>query len=105
MSEPRQPRPDDVVLGGQSLTPVNGLVLGGLEGVKQRFESGDIKAQKAALEQALQYGEKGLAFLAAVVEQELAAEVKGHAKRLQVLELLKRSDSKSLKGMDLRGLT
>ena len=105
MSEPRQPRPDDVVLGGQFQAPVDGLVLGGLDGVKQRFESGDIEVQKAALEQALQYGEKGLTFLAEVVEQELPAEVKGYAKRLQVLELLKRSDSKSLKGMDLRGLT
>lgn len=62
------PRPDDVVLGGQSFAPPDAAVLGGIEGVKERFEWGAIEQKKAALDQALQYGENGLAFLAAVSE-------------------------------------
>ena len=64
--EPRQPRPDDAVLGGYSLAPMDGAVLGGLEGVKQRFDLGDIEEKKAALDQALQYGDRSLGFLVAV---------------------------------------
>lgn len=38
MSEnPNQPRVYDVVLGGQAPPPVEGVVLGGLEGVKSRL--------------------------------------------------------------------
>lgn len=43
MNEPRQPRPDEAVLGGQFLAPLDGTVLGGLEGVEQRFEWGILK--------------------------------------------------------------
>jgi hypothetical protein len=32
--KPTQPQPDDAVLGGQSLAPLDGAVLGGIEGVK-----------------------------------------------------------------------
>ena len=60
------PRPDNVVLGGQYADPLDAAVLGGIEIVKQLFEAGDIEGQKAALEQALQYGDKGLNFLATV---------------------------------------
>ena len=104
MSEPRRPRPDDAVLGGQSLTPADAVVLGGLEGAKQRFGTGDIEVKQTSLDQTLQYGDKGFYFVAAVSEQELPDEVKSYAKRLQVLEILRVSDSKSLKGMDLRGV-
>lgn len=34
---PRQPQPDDAVLGGQSLAPLDESVLGGIEGVKKHF--------------------------------------------------------------------
>ena len=97
------PRPDDVVLGGQFAAPLDAAVLGGIESIKQRFEAGDINAKKAALDRALLYGDKGLDFLAEVSEQELPAEVKGYAKRLRVLELLRKSESRSLAWMDLKG--
>ena len=43
MSEnPRQPRPDDAVLGGQSQTPMNAAVLGGIEGVKQSLKTDNL---------------------------------------------------------------
>lgn len=42
MSEnPNQPREYDVVLGGKNPPPVDGVVLGGLAGAKQRFASGN----------------------------------------------------------------
>ncbi|MBW4579691.1 MAG: WD40 repeat domain-containing protein [Tildeniella nuda ZEHNDER 1965/U140] len=42
-----QPRDDDAVLGGSSPSPIGAMVLGGLEGVKQRFGS-PIAAQRIA---------------------------------------------------------
>ena len=64
------PRPDDVVLGGQSTAPLDAAVLGGIEGIKQRFDIGDIEEKKQALEQALQYGELGINFLFNILDQE-----------------------------------
>jgi hypothetical protein len=55
-----QPANQDAVLGGQVSSPLNGLVLGGLEGVKQRLINKDVKTKILALEQALLYGEAGL---------------------------------------------
>ena len=64
MSEnPRQPRPDDAVLGGQSQIPMYAAVLGGIEGVKQRLETANLEEKKAALQDALKYGDKGIKLL------------------------------------------
>lgn len=60
MNESRQPKEYDLVLGGNNYPPTNGLVLGGIEGVKQRLESEDIEQQFIALSEALNYQEKGL---------------------------------------------
>jgi hypothetical protein len=62
MSEkPNQPREYDAVLGGQAPTPVDGVVLGRLEGVKLRLASAVVEAQvTAALKEALKYGDAGL---------------------------------------------
>jgi len=54
------PRPDDAVLGGEVSLPVCGVVLGGIEGVKQRLESKDVEQRLAALKDALDYGKAGL---------------------------------------------
>ncbi|MEW6499176.1 MAG: WD40 repeat domain-containing protein, partial [Cyanobacteriota bacterium] len=64
MSEnPNQPREYDAVLGGDSQPPTNAAVLGGLEGVKRRFDS-TVEAQRIlALNDALNYGELGLDFV------------------------------------------
>ncbi|MEH2325339.1 MAG: hypothetical protein V7K32_17625 [Nostoc sp.] len=44
-----QPKEYDAVLGGQVAPPVNGLVLGGIEGAKLRLNSNDIKVKIAAV--------------------------------------------------------
>jgi hypothetical protein len=56
---PQQPRPDDAVLGGQCQAPIDGAVLGGIEGVRQRLATENIEVKKVALPQALNYGEYG----------------------------------------------
>ncbi|MEO1376882.1 MAG: HEAT repeat domain-containing protein [Cyanobacteria bacterium J06635_10] len=55
-----QPNQYDAVLGGNAPPPVTGAVLGGIEGVKKRLASADVKAQVAALKEALNYEEEGL---------------------------------------------
>lgn len=57
---PNQPKEYDAVLGGQTLPPVQSVILGGIEGVKHRFNSSNIAARTAALSEALNYGEEGL---------------------------------------------
>jgi formylglycine-generating enzyme required for sulfatase activity len=66
----RQPRPDDAVLGEQYQAPIDGAVLGGIEGVRQRLAIDNIEIKKVALTQALNYGEKGVQFLFEVLEKE-----------------------------------
>ena len=46
MSE-NQPREYDAVLGGDSQAPVDGVVLGGIEGIKQRLANPDINVKIA----------------------------------------------------------
>ncbi|MEH1933786.1 MAG: pentapeptide repeat-containing protein [Nostoc sp.] len=55
-----QPRDYDAVLGGQSPSPVDGAVLGGIEGVKNCLSSPMIEVRIAALSEALKYGDAGL---------------------------------------------
>ena len=59
-NNPNQPRDYDAVLGGQAPPPVQGAVLGGIEGVKRRLASPTIEARIAAVSEALQYGDAGL---------------------------------------------
>ncbi|MEM7716642.1 MAG: hypothetical protein AAF349_24285 [Cyanobacteria bacterium P01_A01_bin.68] len=59
MSE-SQPREYDVVLGGTRQAPVDGVVLGGIEGAKQRFASSNENYRILALEELIRYGEEGL---------------------------------------------
>lgn len=54
------PDPYDVVLGGQTPAPINGVVLGGLPGVKRRLASPVFAQRVAALKEALKYGQSGL---------------------------------------------
>lgn len=55
-----RPKEYDVVLGGQTLPPLSGAVLGGLAGVKHRLKSEVIDHRIAALIEALKYGDAGL---------------------------------------------
>lgn len=57
---PNQPREYDAVLGGIAPPPLQGAILGGIEGVKHRLSSPIIEARVAALNEALNYGKEGL---------------------------------------------
>ena len=59
-NNPNQPTEYDAVLGGQAPPPVEGAILGGIEGVKHRLSSPVIEARVAALSEAINYGEVGL---------------------------------------------
>ncbi|NEP43175.1 MAG: pentapeptide repeat-containing protein [Okeania sp. SIO2H7] len=58
--EPQKPREFDAVLGGQSNIPLSAAVLGGIEGVKMRLDSGKDETRFAAVFEALKYGKEGL---------------------------------------------
>ncbi len=60
MNNPNQPTNYDAVLGGQAPPPVDGIVLGGMEGAQMRLSSPDIKVRISALSEALNYGDAGL---------------------------------------------
>ncbi len=55
-----RPKKYDLVLGGSNPPPVDGVVLGGIEGVKSRLASDNIKSQISALSEAFNYGDRGL---------------------------------------------
>lgn len=65
-----QPTAYDVVLGGQTSTPINGAVLGGLPGVKRRLARNSprdsaylVEQRLNALKEALNYGAEGLSLV------------------------------------------
>ena len=55
-----QPKEYDVVLGGEATAPADGVVLGGLDRIKQVLAIGEVKSRTDALLDALQYGQEGL---------------------------------------------
>ncbi|MEH2074021.1 MAG: STM4015 family protein [Nostoc sp.] len=65
-----EPREFDAVLGGESPPPVQGAVLGGIEGVKQRLASFLVKARIDAVNDALKYGDAGLDLVIAALNDE-----------------------------------
>ena len=60
---PDRPKEYDAVLGGYAPPPLDGAVLGGLEGVKNRLKSTVARERAAALIEALPYREEGLDLL------------------------------------------
>ncbi|WP_062294512.1 GUN4 domain-containing protein [Nostoc piscinale] len=64
---PNQPREYDAVLGGQAPPPIDGLVLGGIEGVKRCLDSNSQEIKIAALSDALKYGREGQELLNQIV--------------------------------------
>lgn len=70
-----QPRREDAVLGGQENIPASGIVLGGLDGVKQRLSSPMAAERSATLTEALQHGQRGL-YLIVQALQDPADEVR-----------------------------
>jgi hypothetical protein len=59
MSVPN-PHESDLVLGGQNPPPIDGAILGGLAGVKQRLTSESIVQRLKSLNNAVQYGERAI---------------------------------------------
>ncbi len=57
---PNQPKEFDAVLGGKNPPPIDGVVLGGIEGVKNRLKSSDVELQIAALTEAMNYEDAGI---------------------------------------------
>lgn len=59
-NNPNQPKKFDAVLGGKNPPPIDGVVLGGIEGVKNRLKSSDIELKIAALTEAINYEDAGV---------------------------------------------
>ncbi|PHJ56269.1 hypothetical protein VF14_26065 [Nostoc linckia z18] len=55
-----QPREFDAVLGGEAPPPIQGAVLGGIEGVRKRLVNPDVEIRVAAVQDALHYQAEGL---------------------------------------------
>lgn len=55
-----RPREFDAVLGGEVRPPIDGVVLGGIEGVKRRLTENSFKAKYTALINAFNYEDNGL---------------------------------------------
>lgn len=60
----------NAVMGNQVSQPLSSLVLGGIEGVKQRLTSHLESHRIAALKEALKYGKEGLELVAEIVQNE-----------------------------------
>lgn len=59
-NNPNQPKEFDAVLGGKNPPPVDGVVLGGIEGVKHRLNNTSVEVKIVALKETINYGEAGL---------------------------------------------
>lgn len=55
-----EPKDTDAVMGGENSTLLSNAILGGIQGVKQRFATGNVEQRIAALEEALNYNDAGL---------------------------------------------
>lgn len=54
----QSPREYDAVLSGNYPPPIYGAVLGGIEGLQRRLETGNTRQRVESLADALKYGEK-----------------------------------------------
>ena len=84
MSENNQnPREYDAVLGGNSPPPVDGVVLGGIEGLQRRLETGNIQQRVDSLADAVKYGDAGVDLLINALED---SEIQVRAKAFEILK-------------------
>jgi hypothetical protein len=92
------PRDDDAVLGGQDLPPVGSVILGGLEGLRQRLAADNCEQRIAALADALNYGEAGIDLLIeAMNDAVLAFRAKAYKYLQQIISA--KSEQKSVRGI------
>lgn len=68
-----QPREYDAVLGGQNSPPIHGLVLGGIEGIRQRFNNGNTAQKIEALANLLNYQDVGIELLIEALSEPVLA--------------------------------
>ncbi len=70
MNNNNKPKKYDAVLGGNNPPPLDGLVLGGIAGVKRRFDKANSEEEKISfLKEALKYKELGRDWLLEIIEQ------------------------------------
>ncbi|BAY10074.1 STM4015 family protein [Calothrix sp. NIES-2098] len=65
-----QPKDYDAVLGGQSPPPIDGVVLGGIEGIKRCLSNPVANVRITALSEALKYGDAGLEVVRQALQDE-----------------------------------
>ena len=71
MSDRRKPQKHDLVMGGNNPPPVDGVVLGGIAGVKNKFDRNNIEPKTLSIfEEALKYGKEGEDWLYEILEKE-----------------------------------
>lgn len=98
MSEQADPKTTDLVLGGAVPSPTSAVLLGGIEGLRQRFAIASPNQKRELLPQALNYHEVGLDFLIdAVSDAELTV-------RTTACEILATVNSRKAKRAIARGI-
>ncbi|AFY92292.1 GUN4 N-terminal ARM-like repeat domain-containing protein [Chamaesiphon minutus] len=68
MLKHERPNEFDAVLGNQGVVTQGSMILGGVEGLKQRLNSHSLQVKIAALEEAVNYGTAGLQVLLAYLD-------------------------------------
>ncbi|MBW4694055.1 MAG: hypothetical protein KME27_20100 [Lyngbya sp. HA4199-MV5] len=94
----QQPQSTDVILGGQIAPPVTGAVLGGQEGLQQRFLHLDVEQKLAVMPSLLELGEPGLDLLIAVLDDDAIAV------RLKAYQAVQNVDSEKAKSAIAAGI-
>jgi hypothetical protein len=69
-TEENQPRDFDAVLGGETPPPLQGVVLGGIEGVKRRLASPIVQSRIDAVKEAFQHGKEGFNLAISALQDE-----------------------------------
>ena len=90
----QSPREYDAVLGGNSPPPIYGAVLGGIEGLNRRLETGNTQQRVDSLADAIKYGDAGIDLLIEALDDE---EIEIRAKAFQLLQNI---DSKKVSSID-----
>ncbi|MBW4600835.1 MAG: GUN4 N-terminal ARM-like repeat domain-containing protein [Calothrix sp. FI2-JRJ7] len=94
----KEPREFDAVKGGQAPPPVDGVVLGGIEGLRQRFVTGNEQVRLDVVINALIYGDEGLDILVKALKD---ASLQVRIKAYQILKQSNQAESETAKGLRL----
>jgi COMPASS component SWD3 len=88
-----QPDNTDAILGGQNRLATDTVVLGGIEGLKQRLTSQDEEIQRSTLREVLKYDDKGLELLIDIWKNDL------YELRWQAFSLLKNREEERVENV------